>query len=138
MEFSNYMSDLLAAAYHELSQHISLRLKGFDLTPGQYDVLHYLWRHDNASPGDVSRALALESSAVSGLLDRLEKKGLIARCRDAADRRSVRVGVTKRGMALEPGVRQVMEEVNHMALRELSPENQDRLLHSLRTIGQVS
>ncbi len=138
MAFPNYMSDLLAAAYHEMSQHISLRLKGFELTPGQYDVLSYLWLTGEASPGDVARALSLESSAVSGLLDRMEKKGLIVRNRDATDRRSIRVAVTERGMAIEPGVRQVIEEVNHMALRELSPENQDRLLHGLRTIGQVS
>jgi DNA-binding MarR family transcriptional regulator len=47
-----------------------------------------------ATPGRISSALELTSGAVTALVDRLERKGLVERSRDPDDRRGVRVGAT--------------------------------------------
>jgi DNA-binding MarR family transcriptional regulator len=49
------------------------------------------------SVGELSEAVALSSAAMTSLLDRLERKGLVRRVRDTRDRRKVRVEMTGRG-----------------------------------------
>jgi DNA-binding MarR family transcriptional regulator len=50
--------------------------------------------------GQLSAAVALSSAATTTLLDRLERKRLVQRIRDAADRRKVLVELTAHGEAL--------------------------------------
>ncbi|HET9553847.1 MAG TPA: MarR family transcriptional regulator [Anaeromyxobacteraceae bacterium] len=57
--------------------------------------------HDGPLPmGDLSRRLAVSEKTTTGLIDRLERDGLVARERDARDRRVVHVRLTPRGAAL--------------------------------------
>ena len=46
------------------------------------------------TPGTIARELSLTSGAVTSLIDRLEKRGLVLRSRDPDDRRGVRVEPT--------------------------------------------
>src|SRR6185312_17156750 len=43
---------------------------------------------------ELAKLLGLDKSSVSGLVDRAERRGLVARIPSAADRRSVLVGLT--------------------------------------------
>ena len=75
MEARLCINYLLTTAQHEVYQQISARLKEFDLTPAQYGVLNYLWEHSVASPKELAQLLQVEGSTMSGILDRLQKKG---------------------------------------------------------------
>jgi DNA-binding MarR family transcriptional regulator len=46
---------------------------------------------------ELSRALHLEKSSLTGLVDRVEARGLVARVRDADDRRACHVELTAEG-----------------------------------------
>jgi len=46
---------------------------------------------NDVTAGDLSRATGLTTGAVTGILDRLEKAGMVERVRDANDRRKVTV-----------------------------------------------
>ncbi|WP_203662578.1 MarR family winged helix-turn-helix transcriptional regulator [Actinocatenispora rupis] len=52
---------------------------------------------------DLCAALHLEKSSLSGLVDRIERRGLVTRTPDAHDRRACRIALTAKGLAL--GVR---------------------------------
>jgi DNA-binding MarR family transcriptional regulator len=56
---------------------------------------------------ELARLLQLDKSSVTGLVDRAERRGLVARVPSAADRRSVLVRLTPEGRALiaETGTR---------------------------------
>ena len=49
---------------------------------------------------ELARLLDLDKSSVTGLVDRAERRGLVARAPSAADRRAVRVRLTDEGRAL--------------------------------------
>lgn len=59
---------------------------------------------------ELSRALHLEKSSLTGLVDRVEKRGIAARARDTNDRRACRIKLTPRGTRL---ARQVHSAVTH-------------------------
>ena len=73
----------------------------WDLSPSQFNVLNLL----DGNPGglsqtELSRRLIMHRSNVTGLTDRLERKGLVSRKDVAGDRRAYRVVLTRAGTAL--------------------------------------
>src|SRR5262245_54725995 len=65
------------------------------LTGPQQQAMSVLVRSDGLSLKQLSRELALAHSTVSGIVDRLEKRGMVERRPDESDRRSSRVVITE-------------------------------------------
>lgn len=76
-------------------------LERLGLTYPQYAALLVLWEHGDTSVKDLGSALMLDSGTLSPLLKRLEAAGLVTRTRNAADERSVIVGLTGKGAELK-------------------------------------
>ena len=77
----------------------------WDLSPSQFNVLNLLRLTPRGlSQTDLSRQLIMHRSNVTGLVDRLEKRGLVARREVAADRRAYRVVLTPSGARLLRGI----------------------------------
>ncbi|HOX56202.1 MAG TPA: MarR family transcriptional regulator [Candidatus Paceibacterota bacterium] len=73
----------------------------WDLSPSQFNVLNLLRLNPaGLSQTDLSRQLIMHRSNVTGLLDRLEKRDLVARHEVAADRRAYNVVLTAAGIRL--------------------------------------
>ncbi len=73
----------------------------WDLGPSQFNVLNLLGdQPDGLSQVDLGRLLIMHRSNVTGLVDRLEKRGLVARKEVAEDRRAYRVVLTPSGQDL--------------------------------------
>jgi DNA-binding MarR family transcriptional regulator len=73
----------------------------WDLSPSQFNVLNLLrFNPDGLSQTDLSRQLIMHRSNVTGLVDRLEERGLVARREVAADRRAYNVVLTAAGSRL--------------------------------------
>ena len=73
----------------------------WDLSPSQFNVLNLLrFNPAGLSQTDLSRQLIMHRSNVTGLVDRLEKRGLVARREVAADRRAYSVVLTATGARL--------------------------------------
>jgi DNA-binding MarR family transcriptional regulator len=73
----------------------------WDLSPSQFNILNLLDSNPGGlSQSDLGRQLVTHRSNVTGLVDRLEKRGLVARKEVAGDRRAYRVVLTKSGVAL--------------------------------------
>ena len=81
------------------------------LTYPQYLVMLVLWETDGASVSDLGQRLTLDSGTLTPLLKRLESSGLLARSRDAADERRVRVHLTAAGRALKARALKVPPQV---------------------------
>lgn len=113
------------------------RLPPFDVTPGQYGVLYCLWRQAAANPKDIAQILGLENSTISGVLDRMQKKGLIERVISQNDRRCIEVLLTEKGEALEGPVLEIISQVNELVLSRFSSEDASTLLNCLRAIGEA-
>ena len=73
----------------------------WNLSPSQFNVLNLLHNENpGATQSELSRQLIMHRSNVTGLIDRLEKRGLVQRADCATDRRAYRVALTPAGEKL--------------------------------------
>jgi DNA-binding MarR family transcriptional regulator len=95
-----YLSILQAA--ETLQRQVVELLKRSDLSLAQYNVLRILRGAGpaGASCGAIGERLIRHDPDITRLVDRLEKRGLIERTRDARDRRIVRTRISAAGLAL--------------------------------------
>jgi DNA-binding MarR family transcriptional regulator len=75
------------------------------LTYPQYLVLSVLWEDDDQTITGIAARLDLEPSTITPLVKRLEAAGHVARKRNAADERQVRVSLTDQGRAIRAQTR---------------------------------
>ena len=70
-----------------------------DLTPSQYNVLRILrgGHPTRLSCGDIADRMIARDPDVTRLVDRLARRGLVARANSRRDRRVVEVGITEKG-----------------------------------------
>jgi DNA-binding MarR family transcriptional regulator len=80
------------------------------LTYPQFLVLLVLWERGDTQVTGIGQALQLETGTLSPLLKRLEATGLVTRTRQSGDERSVVVGLTPEGLALEERAAAVQRE----------------------------
>ena len=78
------LSSQLSLLNHHVGAH--LQLKDIDL-----DCLDLIDRHGPLSPSVLARRAGLHPATLTGILDRLERGGWVARGRDPSDRRAVLV-----------------------------------------------
>lgn len=76
-------------------------LKTADLSATQYNVLRILrGAREGLACGEIASRMTTHDPDVTRLLDRLVKRGLSSRCREAKDRRTVMVRITQQGLRL--------------------------------------
>ena len=85
----------------------------WDLGPSQFNVLNLLSdEHSGLSQIDLGKLLITHRSNVTGLVDRLEAKGLVARREAEGDRRAYRVVLTPAGHKL---LKEILPEFHRLA-----------------------
>jgi DNA-binding MarR family transcriptional regulator len=90
-QWANEIAAELRAIRRLLRQAFDADLAGADLTAAQVALLSVLAAEDGQGPASLSKRLHLSHSTVSGIVDRLARKGLVERRIDAGDRRVSRV-----------------------------------------------
>ncbi|MBC8000099.1 MAG: MarR family transcriptional regulator [Leptolyngbya sp.] len=91
---------LLKRAGTLLTRRLSQLLAPHDLTPNQWVVLACLWRQDALPVTYIAEQVGQIGGTLTGVLDRMEKRRLVKRKRDANDRRVYRVCLTESGAVL--------------------------------------
>jgi DNA-binding MarR family transcriptional regulator len=100
-------------------------LKTEDLSATQYNVLRILRGTPEGLPcGEIASRMITRDPDITRLLDRLEKRGLISRCRETRDRRMVRVRITPDGLKTlilldEPVEQAHRRQLGHMGREQL-------------------
>ena len=137
MELKECINFLLTTAQHTVFQYLSQRLAPYDITPSQYGILNCLWINDGTClPRQIAELLCLETSTVSGILDRMQKKDLIDRVINPETRRQILVMITPKGEALKAPVLKIIDEVNEEVLKDFSPKETEFIRKSLRQIAE--
>src|SRR4051794_16350500 len=86
------------------------------------------------SPTQLGRGLMLSSAGVTSRLDRLERRGLIARLPDPADRRGIIVELTEEGLKLVDDAVIAKTVADRQLLGRLEPDDVDALQGLLRKL----
>ncbi|MBO9599164.1 MAG: MarR family transcriptional regulator [Cohnella sp.] len=99
------------------------------LTVGQLEVLELLQTHEPMKPSDLLPHLETTPAAITTLLDRMERNGLVERNRDEGDRRIVWVTMTALGRSeVERGVN-VRNAIVSRSLDRVSSHNRQLLVY---------
>lgn len=86
-------------------------LDQLDITYPQYLVMLVLWQEKQLSVKELGIRLHLDSGTLTPLLKRLEQKAFLTRKRDVKDERSVLIGLTPNGEAMEERAQNIPEQL---------------------------
>lgn len=94
---------------------------GLDITPDMYFILRYLWgEQDGSRQQELADKIGKDKASLTKLLDNLEKRNLVKRMSDNADRRSKRVWLTAAGKRLKDKVYPLALSVVELAEKGIS------------------
>ena len=93
--------ELLDQVARRLREVQRLTVSEVDLTPTQYQTLRLLWEQDSQPFKDLAASNGCTRPTMTGIVDTLEKNGLVTRQPNPGDRRSLLVTLTENGLALE-------------------------------------
>jgi DNA-binding MarR family transcriptional regulator len=119
-----------------LRRHLSRVVEPHGITLQQYNVLRILRGAGEAGLPTLSIAerMVEQTPGVTRLLDRLEAKNLVSRCRGESDRRQVLCRLTSTGRTLLAQLDPDMDEADEAGVAMLRPDDKQRLLELLTTI----
>jgi DNA-binding MarR family transcriptional regulator len=108
-------------------------LSQYGITPEQAGIL-FVVKHigSRATPAEISRLTIREPHTVSGLVDRLEKAGLVKKVHDLDKKNLVRVAITEKGE--QAYHHSTKRESIHHAMSSLSEEERQQLRSSLQKL----
>ena len=98
----SYLSLLrpLVEAYLAFYRVGARHIESLGLTPSQFDVIAELGDTKGLTCADLSKATLVTKGTLTGVLDRLEAKGVVKRENVEGDRRAIKICLTAKGQAL--------------------------------------
>lgn len=106
------------------------------LTGPQLTVVKMLEALGDLPLSRLSEKIRAQNSTVTGIVDRMEREGLVVRARSAADRRVVHIQLTPKGAQLAREVQVEPMDIFRDALETLGPEEARALLRVLRKVAR--
>ena len=128
---------LMVRFFFAQREHLPAAGAEFELSPAQCHVLHLIDPDQPVPMGRLADTLACDASNVTGLIDRLESRGLVERRPSDRDRRVKVLQLTAAGARLRT---QMLRRVTAapFPLARLSPQQQRTLLKILETLVEES
>lgn len=115
---------LLAKAeqkHHNYTKKILIN-EGLNITPGQMAVLYTLYNGDSITITELSKRCYMDNSTLTGVIDRLEKAGLVMRSEHPEDRRQLVIDLTENAKGMEKQIHDVMNLISKDMLAECTEE----------------
>jgi DNA-binding MarR family transcriptional regulator len=106
----------LHRATHRSLQALAAALSDVDLTGSEINVMAHLADGRARSVRELAAATGTRATTLTGVLDRLERRGHLVRELDPADRRSFRISLTRSGRNIAGQVRDAVEAIERTAL----------------------
>lgn len=124
----------LQRATHATLQVLSARLVDLDLTPSELNALGNLADGAGRTVSELGAAVGTRPTTLTGVLDRLERRGLITRAAHPGDRRAVLIRLTGDGTATAAVITRAIADLEREALADLPAETVEAALTVLRAL----
>lgn len=122
----------IGRARRTIVEAIDQKLAPLDISHAQWIVVMLLGDGAAATAAELCKILVYDPGAMTRLLDRLEKKGVLRRVRAKDDRRKVRLQLTAGGKRLYPKILEALVEVFNQLLDGFSKNEVHQLEHLLK------
>ncbi len=135
---SQQRSREMLLSLRKIIQAISLNSKDlsrrYGITGPQLIILNEIANHDSLSVTELARSISLSQATVTDILNRLEKRKLIERSRDDADRRRVNIRITDQCREILSQVPPPLQETFIERYAELAEWEQLMILTSFKRV----
>lgn len=105
---------------------------GLDITPGEARALIYVAANDGARQSIIAERMGVEPMTVCGYIERLERRGLVARRPDPADKRAKQVHTTDAADGTIAAIRAEAKRMVEQVQAGLDAESRALLLAALK------
>ena len=109
-------------------------IKRVGLTGPQLILLHEIAQSSEITAGEIAQAVSLSQATVTGILERLEKRGLLARKRSEQDKRRIMVSITEAGRQILRTAPPLMQEAFVDKFSSLQEWEQMMILSALQRL----
>lgn len=107
------------------SRRLQEVLEPFGLTPFHWLVLCCLWQEDGLPTSSIGDKLQQVGGTLTGVLDRMEERGLVRRERDTRDRRIWRIWLTDSGTELQQVLPPLVANIRDRAVEGISEADRE-------------
>jgi DNA-binding MarR family transcriptional regulator len=135
------VSDSVLIALRKIIQAIDMNskklVKRVGLTGPQLVILQEIASLNEVTAGEIAQAVSLSQATVTGILERMEKRGLLTRQRSDHDKRRIMVGITENGKQVLEDAPPLMQEAFVERFSSLQEWEQTMILSSLQRLVSI-
>ena len=128
----------LRRAQMALFEDFARRFQPLGLTPAQYSTLSTIGDNSGRNQSEIASALGILRPNFVAMMDELERRGLAARARSGADRRSNALALTPAGRTLLARARAVQREQEAAIDDLIGREQRQALIKMLRKLATLA
>ncbi|MED4585221.1 MarR family winged helix-turn-helix transcriptional regulator [Brevibacillus choshinensis] len=110
----------------------------FGLTGPQFYILHQLDLKGKCTVGELADSMAVKPSAITAMIDRLDKHEFVVRDRDDHDRRVVHIRLTESGRNTLSQVKKYRHGILKHYLSHLTPEELESMIQVFEKLSRVA
>ncbi|HEQ98340.1 MAG TPA: MarR family transcriptional regulator [candidate division Zixibacteria bacterium] len=132
-------SDQVIVALRRIMRAIDLHsrrlVQDYSLTGPQLLLLQSIMKNRETSLGELAKTASLSNATVTGIIDRLERRGLVERRRGSRDRRQVFVRGTESARKILENAPPLLQEKFLAEFSNLDESEKTQILNSLNRIA---
>lgn len=118
---------VLARIFYAMRQKTEDALRPHNVTPMQFTIMGTLRSWDGLSSAELSRRFNVTPQTMGEMIGNLERRGLVDRVQDPANRRALRLSITPAGEQLYDACEAAMQAVEREMFANMSPRDAEAL-----------
>jgi len=111
--------------------------KKYQVSAAQLNCILTLYEHGPLPPSKIANHMMVKSSTVTGVVDRLEKKGLAERMRNSPDRRVITIQLTEAGKKLAEHAPPPIQQKIIDGLKQTENAKKEQIVRSLNVLTDM-
>lgn len=124
-------------AYGRLSRRAGVVLADVGVKPAQATALVYLGYHNRCQLSELAGGIGAGNAAVTGLVDRMEKTGLVMRRKLQSDGRGKTVHLTPAGLAKREQVMERLRTLDERLSKNFTDAEMETIYKFLQTAAEL-
>lgn len=111
--------------------------KNYQVSAPQLHCLLTLYENGPLPPSHIAKYIMVKSSTVTGIIDRLEYKGLVRRTRNSPDRRVINIELTEKGKTLAENAPSPIQQKIVDGVKRLPRSKIDDIIQNLQLLTHM-
>jgi DNA-binding MarR family transcriptional regulator len=130
MDMLDMAGHLIRRMHQQSTQLFAQRTQaaGYDLTSVQFAALGAIESNPATDQASVAELIGFDRATIGGVIERLEKKGLIKRVVSETDRRARELSLTPKGKRLLAALQPIVKDLQQDILSPLSDKDKERFI----------